>query len=70
MTNQWNGNLQREFRIRERVSLQLRCDALNLQNRSQFAVPDSSPYSTSFGKIVQQTNATNRFVLVQACVRS
>ena len=68
MTNQWHGNLQREFRIRERVALQLRSALLNRQNRSQFAVPDPSPYSTSFGKIVQQTNATNRFALVQARV--
>ncbi|MFB3828736.1 MAG: carboxypeptidase regulatory-like domain-containing protein [Bryobacteraceae bacterium] len=69
MTNQWNANLQREFRFKERAQLQLRCDAVNLFNRSQFDTPDMSPTSTNFGRITRQTNSTNRFVQVQARLR-
>ncbi|MCC7497629.1 MAG: carboxypeptidase regulatory-like domain-containing protein [Bryobacterales bacterium] len=64
-TNQVNANIQREFRIKERLGVQLRLDALNLQNRSQFAAPASDPYSTNFGQIVSQTQATNRFIQIQ-----
>jgi hypothetical protein len=45
--NNWNGSLLREFRIKERVSLQLRADVMNLQNRSQFDVPETSPTNSS-----------------------
>src|SRR5205085_2630751 len=54
MTNQWNGNVQREFRIKERARLQLRMEALNLQNRSQFAAPATNPTNTNFGKVISQ----------------
>jgi len=69
MTNQWNGNVQREFKLKERLALQMRCDVLNLQNRSQFAAPSTSPFSTDFGRVTSQTNATMRFVQVQARIR-
>jgi len=64
-TKQINANLQREFRIKERAGLQLRFEALNLQNRSQFQAPENNPYSTNFGRVVQQTQALNRFVQIQ-----
>lgn len=64
-TSQVNANVQREFRLKERAMLQLRLDALNLQNRSQFAAPASNPYNTNFGQIVSQTQATNRFLQIQ-----
>lgn len=64
--NQWNANLLRTFQIREGLRLQLRADALNLQNRSQFAGPEISPTSTNFGRITSQTSSTNRFYQVQA----
>lgn len=69
MTNQWNANLQREFRLHERVALELRLDALNLFNRSQFAAPDTNPYSTNFGRITTQTGAINRFIQIQGRIR-
>jgi hypothetical protein len=65
MTNQWNANIQKNFRFRERYALELRLDALNLQNRSQFADPVTDPYSTNFGRVISQTNATNRFIQIQ-----
>ncbi len=65
-TKQINANLQRQFPIRERVALQIRFEMLNLQNRSQFQAPDNNPYSTNFGRVVQQTQALNRFIQIQA----
>jgi hypothetical protein len=69
MTNQWNTNVQRDFRIRERVKLQLRVDALNLQNRTQFAAPNVNPASTDFGRVTAQSNTTKRFIQVLARLR-
>jgi hypothetical protein len=59
----------REFRMGERARLQLRLDALNLQNRSQFAGPDVSPYSTNFGRVTSQTATHNRFLQIQGRIR-
>lgn len=63
---QWNGNLQRDFRITEKLRLQVRADAMNLQNRSQMAAPDLSPLSTNFGRITSQTISLNRYYQFQA----
>jgi hypothetical protein len=62
---QWNGNLVREFRIVERLRFQVRMDALNLQNRSQWNPPEVSPTSTNFGRITSQTGSLNRFYQIQ-----
>ena len=64
--NQWNANLVRNFRIWESVKLQMRADVINLQNRSQFAGPDLSPTSSTFGKVQAQTSSLNRFYQIQA----
>ncbi len=69
MTNQWNGNVSREFRIKERMAFQLRLDAINLTNRSQFAAPDLSPFSSNFGKVLSQTEATHRIIQVVGRIR-
>ncbi len=66
---QWNGNLLREFRITESVRLQVRADALNLQNRSQMAAPELSPTSTNFGRITSQTSSLNRFYQIQGRIQ-
>lgn len=66
MTNQWNANVAKNMKFAERVTLQLRLEALNLLNRSQMAAPVLDPVSTNFGRIVSQTSATNRWVQVQA----
>ncbi len=65
-TLQWNANLAKNFRIDERVNLQMRIDALNVLNRSQMNAPNTDPFSTNFGRIVSQTSATNRWFQVQA----
>jgi hypothetical protein len=66
-TSQWNANILREIPILgEALKMQLRFDALNLQNRSQFNGPNLSPSSLNFGAIESQTSATNRFLQFQA----
>jgi hypothetical protein len=42
-TNQWNANIAKNFRLTEAANLQLRLDALNVQNRSQMAAPVTDP---------------------------
>lgn len=66
-TSQWNANILREFPlVGERLKMQLRFDALNLQNRSQFNGPNLTPSSLNFGAVESQTSATNRFLQFQA----
>lgn len=65
----WNGNLLREFRIVEGIRLQIRADAVNLQNRSQMNPPDVNPVSTNFGRVTSQTASLNRFYQVQARIQ-
>ena len=64
-TNVVNSCLQREFRFRERATVQFRVDALNLQNRSQMAAPVVDPTSTNFGKITTQSRTQNRYYQFQ-----
>jgi hypothetical protein len=68
MTNQWNANIGKNFRVNERWNMQLRMDVLNVQNRSQMDNPSTDPFSTNFGRITSQTAATNRWLQVQARV--
>jgi hypothetical protein len=61
-----NGNLLRNFTIKERLRLQVRLDVQNLQNRTQFSDPNTSPTSTQFGKVTGTTLSVNRFYDMQA----
>jgi hypothetical protein len=67
--NQWNANLRRDFRIKERATFEIRMDALNLLNRSQFAAPDTNPNNTTFGKVTSTTATLNRFYQIQGRIR-
>jgi hypothetical protein len=67
--NRMDANVQREFRLKEQASLQLRLDVLNVMNRSQFQPPVVDPFSTNFGRVVNHTATTMRFLLVQARIR-
>jgi len=60
-----NMNLRRDFAIKEKLKVQLRLDALNLQNRSQFSDPDTNPFNSTFGKVSTQTASVNRFYDIQ-----
>lgn len=66
MTNQWNANFGKNFAITEKVNMQIRLDALNVQNRSQMNNPAMDPFNTNFGRITSQTSAVNRWLQVQA----
>jgi len=67
--NRLDANIQRTFKIRENLSFQLRMDALNTLNESQFDVPNLDPTSTNFGKITNNTSSTMRFILIQGRIR-
>ncbi len=72
-TNQWNANVSKNIRLTGDeaggVTMQLRLDALNLQNRSQMERPNTDPFNTNFGRILSQTAATNRWIQVQARIQ-
>lgn len=68
-TSQWNANFAKNIRLTNAdrgARMQLRLDALNVQNRSQMAGPNLDPFGGNFGRILSQTAATNRWLQVQA----
>ncbi|MEX2261694.1 MAG: carboxypeptidase-like regulatory domain-containing protein [Bryobacteraceae bacterium] len=67
--NRIDANIQRDFRLTEKFALQLRMDALNVANRSQFANPDMNPISTNFGRVTNNTSSTMRFLLFQIRIK-
>ena len=67
--NQWNANIRRDFRLREGMIFELRADALNLFNRSQFSAPDTNPFNTTFGVVSSATATLNRFYQIQGRIR-
>jgi hypothetical protein len=67
--NQWNANLRRDYRLREGTIFEVRMDALNLLNRSQFAAPDNNPFNTTFGVVSSTTSTLNRFYQLQGRIR-
>jgi len=67
--NRLDANIQRDFRLHEGLTLQLRMDALNAANHSQFENPSVDPLSTNFGRVTNNTSSTMRFLLFQARIR-
>jgi hypothetical protein len=67
--NQWSANLRRDFRLREGLIFEVRMDALNLLNRSQFSGPDTNPFNTTFGLVSSTTSTLNRFYQLQGRIR-
>lgn len=61
--NYTNANLQRNFKFKEDIELQLRVDVLNLFNRQSFGGPDGN------GRVLTDANGPNRFVQVQGRFR-
>ena len=59
-TNIWNGNIVREFAIRERARFNVRLEALNLANRTQFGAPDTNPLNSTFGRVTVQSQTNKR----------
>jgi hypothetical protein len=54
----------REFRFAERAAFQIRMEALNLTNRTQFAAPDTNPLSTNFGRVTLQSQTNKRYLQI------
>lgn len=62
---QVDGSLTRVFRILERLRFLARMDMLNVGNHSLFNGPNTSPTASTFGQIVSQSSAVNRFIQIQ-----
>jgi hypothetical protein len=54
--NQVDFSAIKNIRIRERVSLQYRCEMFNALNHPNFAAPTVTPTNSNFGKITSQGN--------------
>jgi hypothetical protein len=59
--NLWNGRLMKTIRFAERVDLQLRADAMNMFNHTNFAAPNTSPTAVAFG-LISSTSASARMM--------
>jgi len=53
----WDISMFKEFRIKERATLQFRTEAFNALNRVQFGAPNTSVTSNQFGQISTQANS-------------
>jgi hypothetical protein len=51
------------------MTFEVRMDALNLFNRSQFSAPDNNPFDTTFGLVSSTTSTLNRFFELQGRIR-
>jgi len=65
-TNAWNANVVRDFRFTERVGFQVRLEALNIFNRTQFQAPVTNPLATNFGAVTVQSQTNKRFLQITA----
>jgi hypothetical protein len=52
--------IAKKFKIRERATLELRGDAFNVFNHTQFANPDTSISDLTFGQITNTANNGNQ----------
>jgi len=59
--NNLNASAIKNFRIREGIQFQLRAEAVDVTNAAVFAVPNTTPTSTSFGQVTgMRNNGTQR----------
>jgi hypothetical protein len=63
-TNAWNTNVQREFKLAERVAFLARLEVLNLLNRTQFQEPVTNPLATNFGAVTVQSQTNKRYLQI------
>jgi hypothetical protein len=52
----WDVSLDKKFSITERVTAQLRFEALNATNSPYFGTPNTTLGSSTFGQITSQVN--------------
>lgn len=48
-TSNWDGNVEKDIKTAENLTIQLRLDCFNLLNRPQYNTPNVSPTSSAFG---------------------
>src|SRR5206468_1832906 len=56
--NDWNASLGKRFMLREKMALQLRCDAFNVVNHPTFGAANTTANNVNFGTITTQSNRT------------
>jgi len=61
---QWDANVQKSFRVYERLQAQFRVDLLNAPNHQVMSNPNVDPTSASFGRITGYVN-TPRYIQFQ-----
>ncbi len=54
--NNWDMNLVKNNKIRERINIQYRLELFNALNHPSFDRPSTDPYSSAFGTITQTAN--------------
>jgi hypothetical protein len=67
--NQWNANVHRDFQLRESLQAQIRVDAINLFNHTQWAAPGLDPTLTTFGVVTSNSANPGRYLLFQAKIK-
>jgi len=55
-----NASLFKNFKIRERATIELRCETFNLTNSPQFANPSASTTSSTYGYVTQPSQRYRR----------
>jgi len=55
--NNLDFSVLKDFRIREKLKLQYRCEFFNFLNHAMFSAPDYSPTSAGFGRSTDQVNS-------------
>jgi hypothetical protein len=53
----WDARILRNFRLYERLSLELAVDLLNVTNHTQFGSPNTTVTSSTFGQLTSQANS-------------
>jgi hypothetical protein len=64
--NNWNVAVERDFAVREPVTLRFRSEFINFFNHPQFEGPDDEMAFDTFGKII---NTANRGRVIQFLLR-
>jgi len=69
----WDISVFKSFPVRERITFQFRCRALNAFNTPQFRAPNTAVGNSNFGAITQQANfrgisssGTDKFLILYA----
>jgi hypothetical protein len=58
--NYWDASLLKDTKIREKLEVEFRMEALNLFNQVTFGSPNTSPTNTLFGQVTSQLNVPRR----------